>query len=85
MMSIQLAQLDSRKRVSLAKIATADTYIVTAEPSGRIVLEPAVVMTEAEAHFLGDSGLRERVASREAAGGPSSPRRPRLSERRSAD
>lgn len=76
-MSAQFAQLDTRKRVSLAKIATADSYMITAEPSGRIILEPAVVMTQTEAQLMADGALRERVAQREAADGPTSPRRPR--------
>lgn len=37
-------KLDSRKRVNLAAVAQAEFYIMTAEPSGRIILDPAVVV-----------------------------------------
>lgn len=76
-MGIQLVQLDTRKRVSLAKIATANSYIVTTEPSGRMIFEPAVVMTELEAQLLGDSKLRKKIAARVEANVPTSPRRSR--------
>jgi len=45
---IPFAKLDSRKRINLATIATTDTYKVTREPSGRIILEPVVLVTEQE-------------------------------------
>lgn len=78
-MATQLLQLDTRKRVSLAKIATADNYIATTEASGRIILDPAVVMTEVEASLMADPELREQVESRMAANGPTTPRRQRRS------
>jgi hypothetical protein len=62
-MSSTYALLDSRKRVSLAAFATTNQYLVTAEPSGRIILDPAVVMTEVERDYLANGELRERVAA----------------------
>lgn len=53
--------LDSRKRINLASIATRDSYRVTSEPNGRIVLEPAVVLTEDELQVLGDATIRKAV------------------------
>ena len=45
--------LDTRGRAGLAKIAHGHTrYLATVEPDGTIVLEPAVVLTEAEAAYL---------------------------------
>jgi len=64
------AELDSRKRISLAKIATSNSYIVTAEANGRIVLDPAVVMTKTEAALMGDSDLQQQVAASLADPGP---------------
>lgn len=53
--------LDSRKRINLASIATRNAYKVTSEDNGRIVLEPAVVLTEDELAVLNDPAIREAV------------------------
>lgn len=39
-----IVEVDSRKRVSLGKLATADRYIVYPEDDGRLILVPAVVV-----------------------------------------
>lgn len=52
-----LIQVDGRKRVSLGKLAQHGQYLVTEEPGGRLVLEPAVVLTVAEQNFLNDPTL----------------------------
>ncbi|WP_454140727.1 hypothetical protein [Microbacterium lacticum] len=52
-----LIQVDGRKRVSLGKLAKHDQYLVTEDADGRIVLEPAVVLTVAEKNFLQDPEL----------------------------
>lgn len=39
-----LKQLDSRKRIALAGIAKHEVYRVEVEPSGRIILNPQVVL-----------------------------------------
>ncbi|PPF09988.1 hypothetical protein C5C86_13565 [Rathayibacter sp. AY1E4] len=52
-----LIQVDGRKRVSLGKLAQHGQYLVTEEPGGRLVLEPAVVLTVAEQNFLNDPRL----------------------------
>lgn len=69
------AELDTRKRVSLAKIATATSYLITAEPSGRIVLEPAVVMTASEAAIIADPQIRAQYEAAIASDEPLRPRR----------
>ena len=56
-----LATLDGRKRVSLAQVATTDTYLMFVEKNGRIILEPAVVMTEEERAILEDAAIRASV------------------------
>lgn len=56
--------LDSRKRINLATIATRDSYAVTVEKNGRIILDPAVVMTEDE--LLALSGPKTRIAIEKA-------------------
>lgn len=57
-----LVELDSRRRASLAKIATHDRYLVHEEPGGVLVLEPAVVLTEAELRFQQNPELAAQVA-----------------------
>lgn len=54
--------LDSRKRLNLATIATRDSYSVTREANGRIILEPAVVLTEDELRALQGPETRAAVA-----------------------
>ena len=72
-MSSTFMSLDSRKRINLASIATRDAYKVTREPSGRIVLDPAVVLTEDELAVLSDPVTRAAVEDASA----STERRPR--------
>jgi hypothetical protein len=45
-MTTTFATLDSRKRLNLASFARSEVYILTAEPNGRIVLEPASVVSD---------------------------------------
>lgn len=73
-----IAQLDTRGRLSLGRMATSETYVVTVEHGGRIILDPAVVLTRAEERLLSDEGLRARVA---AAMDNPSPARPRPARR----
>src|SRR5437879_3960869 len=56
-----LIELDSRRRASLAKLAKHDRYLASEEPDGTIVLVPAVVITELEAHFRANPDLVARV------------------------
>lgn len=65
--------LDSRKRINLATIADRSEYKVTKEPGGRIVLDPAVVLTEDELAVLSDQSVW--TAAERA--GRSSEKRPR--------
>ena len=50
-MSVTLVELDSRRRLSLGKLATSDRYLVREESGGVLVLEPAVVVTAAQARL----------------------------------
>jgi hypothetical protein len=56
-MTQTLIQVDTRKRISLGSLAHHDQYLVTEEEDGRIILEPAVVLTVAERNFLSDPTL----------------------------
>jgi hypothetical protein len=56
-----LVTLDARKRVSLAAFATTDTYLITRGEHGRIILDPAVVLTAEEHALLEDAGVRASV------------------------
>ena len=47
-----LVTLDSRRRLSLGKLATHSHYFVRVDEDGVIILTPAVVMTSAEARSL---------------------------------
>lgn len=72
-MSTTYMTLDSRKRINLASIATRDSYRVTRESGGRIILDPAVVLTEDELAVLADPATRAAVE----AAAQSGDRRPR--------
>jgi hypothetical protein len=54
-----LLELDTRRRLSLGRLAQHDRYIATVEEDGTIVLTPAVVMTEAEARLLAVPAVQE--------------------------
>lgn len=46
-----LVERDSRGRVPLGKFSDEDRFLVTVDDSGTITLEPAVVMTRAQAAY----------------------------------
>lgn len=56
-----LFQKDSRGRLPLGQLATADRYLGTLDSEGRIVLEPAVVMTATEQRLLSDGDFVNRM------------------------
>ncbi len=58
-----IAQLDSRKRLNLASLASSDIYLVTAEPSGRIILEPAAVISRLEQAAMNNPDIAAAVAA----------------------
>lgn len=58
------AQLDVRKRISLAKFSPPASYVMTVEPSGRIVLEPAVMLTEDDVAVMSDHRTVDLVTER---------------------
>lgn len=56
---VPLIEVDSRRRVSLSRFGVEEhsRYLVALEPGGRIILTPAVVMSETEAKFLANPDL----------------------------
>ncbi|MFM8862191.1 MAG: hypothetical protein ACKOIA_07050 [Acidimicrobiia bacterium] len=66
-----LAEADSRGRLSLGSVLTAQRYLVSTDDEGRILLEPAVVMTATEERLLADAGFRAEATR--AAREPASP------------
>lgn len=64
MSTASFVTLDSRKRLNLASFAPRESYKITAEKSGRIVLEPAVVLTEDELAVLSDTKTLALVEER---------------------
>ncbi len=61
-----LVELDDRRRLSLGKIGHHSRYLVHEEPDGTIILEPAVVLSEAEARFIANSDLVAQVEDNRA-------------------
>lgn len=58
-----LVEKDSRGRVSLGQVLTTDRYLVSRDAEGRVILEPAVVMTVAEERLLADASFRTRLTA----------------------
>ena len=56
-----LIELDERRRISLGKLGHHSRYLAREQEDGTIVLEPAVVLTEAEARFLANSDLVAQI------------------------
>lgn len=56
---MMVIDVDSRGRVSLGKLLREGTerYLAHVEPDGTVILQPAVVMSAAEAKLLGQPGL----------------------------
>jgi len=50
-------ELDDRRRASLGKFGRHDRYLVREQEDGTLILEPAIVLTEAEAAFLANPAL----------------------------
>lgn len=43
----KIVEVDSRRRITLGKLAIHDLYLVDVEPGGTIILTPAVVIPRA--------------------------------------
>lgn len=67
-MADTIVELDSRRRVSLGRVGRPEhtRYLAHEEPDGAIVLEPVVVMSEAEGRFLRNRSLADRVEDNRA-------------------
>jgi hypothetical protein len=57
-----LLQRDSRGRIPLGSLGTADRYLARADSQGRIVLEPAVVLTSTDERLLSDPEFIARMS-----------------------
>lgn len=57
----ELVEVDSRRRVTLGAHARHQRYLVTSEPDGTVILTPAVVLSEAEARFVRNADLVDKV------------------------
>ncbi len=66
-----LLELDSRRRVTLGRLGQFDRYLVTELKGGRLLFEPAVVVTQTELDLLQDEAFRQRVTK--ALDGPFEP------------
>ena len=58
-----LVEKDSRGRLSLGQVLTEQRYLVTVDRSGRVILEPAVVMTRTEERLLADPAFRSAMTT----------------------
>jgi hypothetical protein len=65
-MTTTLIELDDRRRMSLGKLGHHSQYVAHEEPDGTIILEPAVVLTEAEARFLANRELVSTIEDNRA-------------------
>jgi len=59
-------ELDDRRRVSLGKVGRHSRYLVHEESDGTIILEPAVVLSEAEARFMANADLVAQIEDNRA-------------------
>lgn len=58
-----LLEKDRRGRIALGKVADAERYLVHREANGRIILEPAVVMSAIEERLLADPAFIARMTT----------------------
>lgn len=59
--------VDDRRRVTLGKLGRGHRrYLASEEPDGTITLRPATVITEAEARFLANRDVVERIEANRA-------------------
>lgn len=72
-----LIELDTRRRVSLGKIGHHDRYLAHEEPDGTLILEPAVVMTQAERDYYANPEIVRSVEDSRARPELNRPRRRR--------
>ena len=55
------ATLDSRDRLNLAGRATSKVYLIHEEPNGRIILEPASVVSNLEQRVLTNPNIMAAI------------------------
>lgn len=59
-------ELDDRRRVSMGKIGRHDRYLVHEHDDGTLVLEPAVILSEAEVRFMANPSLVAQIENNRA-------------------
>ena len=69
--------LDDRRRAPLGKIGRHTRYLVREEADGTIILEPAMVLTEAEVKLMGHPELLATIEDNRAHPERRRPRPPR--------
>lgn len=57
-------EVDDRRRVSLGKFGRHNRYLVHEQTDGTLILEPAVVLTEAEVALMSNNAHPERLRAR---------------------
>jgi len=61
-MTTTVVEVDSRRRISLGKSAKYERYVVREEPGGVLILEPAVIVTAAQARLNAMPELAAQLA-----------------------
>lgn len=56
-----MIELDDRRRVSFGKIGRHSRYIVHEDGDGALILEPAIVLSEAEARLMANPSLVAQI------------------------
>lgn len=81
-----LVERDARGRISLARVSPnlAERYLAREEPGGVIVLEPAVVMSEAQARLNAMPELHDQITESMRQPRKGVPHRPRRAPRSAA-
>lgn len=59
-------EVDDRRRISLGKLGQHTRYLATELPDGTLMLEPAVLLSEAEYAYLQNTPLRAQIEDNRA-------------------
>jgi hypothetical protein len=57
-----LLEVDSRRRLNLNKIGRHDRYTAVEHEDGSITLTPAIILSPADLHYLGDNEIQGFVS-----------------------
>lgn len=56
-----LLEVDSRRRLNMAKLGRHDRYTAVEHEDGSITLTPAIILSPAELHYLSDREIQDLV------------------------